>query len=170
VAHPEVELLAREPQFGERVRGVREDFGVGRRLGRPEDIDVGLGELAEPTLLDRLVPPERPGREPLHGFRELLLFFDYHPRDGRGELRRHRHVATALVGERVELLFDLRTALVDVHLGAFEGWRPDLAEPVACGSLFERVDDGPPRTHLARIEIAKPLDAIVHTGEWRARG
>src|SRR5699024_4383670 len=121
------------------------------------------------ALLDGLVAPERSRGDPLDRFRERLLLFDDHSRDRRGEFGRHRHLAAAVVGEVVEFFDDLLAALVGVHLRALERRRADLAEAVALGDFLDVVDDLTASAHLAGVEVAKALDAVVHTVRWRYR-
>ena len=122
-----------EPETPQQIDGRGDELRIGQRSGLADEVHVDLVVLPQPAPLLTLVAVHLPDREPADRLLERPRPGRHHARQRGRHLRPQRDLPPALVLEVVELLDDLRTALLDVQLQRLERGPVVLLEAVARG-------------------------------------
>ena len=157
--------LGPEPEGAHDVDRQRDDLGVGQRPRLADQVAVELEVLSKPPPLLPLVAEQLGDGEPADRLPEPVGPGRHHPRQGRRHLRAQRDLASALVGEVVELPHDLVAALRRVQLQRLERRAVVLLEPVAGRNRPPGPEDVGPEGEIGGIEIAKARQGLGLHGE-----
>ncbi len=160
--------LVDDTQLAEQLRAHRDQFDVGRRLGRADDLGVELVELAITALLRALVAEQRAVGGELHRRELLPAVRDISAADAGGELGAQRQRFAAAVVERVHLLRHDVGRLAEragEDAGELEHRHVDAAEAVQLAHAVERLDHRIEARDVVAIEVLRapdPLHFVCH--------
>src|SRR5882672_2417310 len=114
VRDPRLDVRRPEPERPHDVDRGGDQLRVGERARLAEDVHIELKVLPQPSALLSLVAKQLRDREPANRLFKRLGVRSHHAGEGGRHLGTQRDLTPALVLERVQLLHDLRTALVHI--------------------------------------------------------
>ena len=114
------EIFPVETKFPHHIDRERDQFGIGRRGGFPENVSIELIKFPKAPTLRFFVPETAPDLKPLEGFGITPLLGRGDPGKRGGEFRAQNNITTALVIETKELLSEFSSGLLQVEVGAFK--------------------------------------------------
>src|SRR2546422_1455929 len=160
VRHPDLDISRPEPERPHDVDRRGDQLGVGRGAGLADDVHVELEVLPQASSLLPLVAKQLREREPADRLFQGLGPRAHHARERRGHLGAQRHLAATLVLECVQLLHDLRTALLGIELQRLERRPVVLLEAVAARHLAPGGEDRVPESEVFRVKVAKATEGL----------
>src|SRR6266566_1183591 len=133
---------------------------VGSGAGLADDVHVELEVLPQASSLLPLVAKQLRDREPADRLFQGLGPRAHDARERRGHLGAQRDLAATLVLEGVQLLHDLRTALLGIELQRLERRAVVLLEAVAPRHLAPGGENRVPESKVFRVKVAKAREGL----------